>query len=76
MKKLSIRETRQVLGRIDVVLRDEGDLVITRRGRPVARVVPASTQPRPMPSHQALRASTRRLTRPSEVVLREERDAR
>lgn len=75
MKTLSIREARQALGQLEELLATEGELTITRRGKPVARVVPVAG-PRSMPSHRALRASMPRLRKGSERLVREERDAR
>jgi len=73
--QLTIREVRAALPRIDEVLAREGDVVITRRGEPVARLVPVTTA-RPVPSHAELRASLPRLDRPSEQLVRADRDER
>ena len=56
MKTLTIREMRASLGRLDEILDQEGELLVTRRGRPVARVMPLESKGR-LPSHRALRAS-------------------
>ena len=40
MKNLTIREARQSLSHLDRLLETEGESTITRRGKPVAHVVP------------------------------------
>jgi len=75
MKELSIREIRQDLPHIDELLAAEGEVIVTRRGKPVARLLPI--QPKTgMPSHAKLRASMPFQEIPSEVYIREDRDAR
>lgn len=75
MKTMSIREMRSELGRLGEVLEDEGEVIITRHGRPIARVVPLAG-PRRRPRHDELRSSMPRLERGSERVVRADRDAR
>ena len=75
MKTLSIREMRSALTRVDQLLARQGELVITRRGRPVARVLPMPSG-RAMPSNRDLRAKMSRMSVPSEVLIREDRDSR
>ncbi|HEU5361501.1 MAG TPA: type II toxin-antitoxin system prevent-host-death family antitoxin [Candidatus Deferrimicrobiaceae bacterium] len=75
MKKMSVREARQALSRLEQVLEEEGEVTITRRGRAVARVVSVEGK-RAIPSHKALRASMPRLRRGSGRLVREDRDAR
>jgi len=48
MKKLTIRETRQGLSRLEKILAQEGEVTITRRGEAIARVVPIGKQ-KPIP---------------------------
>ena len=52
MRSLSIREIRSEIPRLEQILANEGELVITRRGRPIARLLPARMEAsvRPMPS--------------------------
>jgi prevent-host-death family protein len=40
MRSLSVREMRAALPRLEQLLAEEGEVVITRNGRPVARVLP------------------------------------
>ena len=75
MRWMSIREMRASLGRLDELAREAGEIVVTRRGKPVARVLPM-VQRREMPSHADLRASMPRLSVPSELLVREDRDER
>ncbi len=75
MKKLTIRQARQVLGSLDRLLAQEGELTITRRGKDIARVIPAGGN-KSMPSHQALRNRMPRLRRASERLIREDRNGR
>ena len=75
MKQLSIREIRLELPHLDTLLAREGEVVITRHGKPIARVVPVRAESG-MPSHANLRALMPRLTTGSEVMLRDERDDR
>jgi antitoxin (DNA-binding transcriptional repressor) of toxin-antitoxin stability system len=75
MKKLNIREARLSLGNLDVLLAQEGELTITRRGEDIARVMPIGRK-RPMPSHAGLRRNMPRMRKGSEQLVREDRDGR
>lgn len=75
MKSLGIRELRKELGTLDELMAREGEVVVTRHGRAIARVVPVRDR-EPMPSHAELRASMPRLLRGSETLVRAERDER
>jgi prevent-host-death family protein len=75
MKKLSIREVRKELAQLDELVSREGEVVVTRRGQPIARVLPLRSKKK-MPSHAELRASMPRLKRGSEKHIRAERDER
>lgn len=75
MKKLTIREARQSLTHLDSLLKTEDELVITRRGRVIARVHSAEPR-RKMPSHADLRDKMPRVRLSSAELLRDERDAR
>ena len=78
MPKLSIREARKALAHLadlNRTLAREGEVTITRYGRPIARIV--ATSPRlPVPSHGDLRASMRKMRDPSEKLVRQDRDER
>jgi prevent-host-death family protein len=75
MKNLSIREVRRELAQLDDLVAREGEVVVTRRGKPIARLLPMRSK-RGMPSHADLRASMPRLKKGSEKHLRAERDER
>ncbi len=75
MKEMSIREMRAELGRLGEVLEIEGEVVITRHGVPIAKVVPLGARRR-RPSHRDLRAKMPPLARGSEELIRSDRDAR
>ena len=75
MKNLTIREVRSALTRLDEVVAREGEIIVTRRGRALARILPVRATRR-MPSHPALRASMPRQAVPSEVLIRQDRDER
>jgi antitoxin (DNA-binding transcriptional repressor) of toxin-antitoxin stability system len=70
---MSIRELRDSLSSIDQIVDDAGEILVTRHGRPVARMT--SMKPgRTVPSHADLRAAMPRMTTPSEDLVRAERD--
>lgn len=75
MKTISTREMRAILSQLDEVLTREGELVITRRGRPIARLLPPASV-RAMPTHADLRARMPRSPVPSEELVRQDRDER
>ena len=75
MQRLSIREVRAALGRLDELLERIGEVVVTRYGKPIARILP-TRRPGKMPSHAALRARMPRLSIPSEALVRKDRDGR
>jgi prevent-host-death family protein len=75
MKNLNIREIRGLLGRLDAVLAEEGEVVVTRHGKPIARVLPLAPKGG-IPSRAALRAQMPRQKSASETVVRADRDER
>ena len=44
MKELTVREMRASIGRLDKLVEEAGELIISRRGKPIARVLPVSGQ--------------------------------
>lgn len=78
MKSLNIREIRQELSHLDELLVKEGELLVTRHGKPIARVLPLESAPSPrhLPSLKWLRDQAPFQEIPSEVLIREDRDAR
>ena len=75
MKTLTIRQMREALGKLDELVALEGEIVVTRRGRALARIVPVRTRQAP-PSHRELRARMPRLATSSEALIRADRDER
>ncbi|MCU0734427.1 MAG: type II toxin-antitoxin system prevent-host-death family antitoxin [Methylotetracoccus sp.] len=66
---------RESLGRLDDLVRTEGDIVVTRRGVPIARLLPVAGG-LARPSHDDLRAAMTKLDTPREVLVRQDRDQR
>ncbi len=62
MRKAGVREARQDLTSLLDDVRKGREVVITDRGRPVARLVPVQS-PRPFPDLKRVRASAGRLAR-------------
>ncbi|SIT67096.1 Antitoxin component of toxin-antitoxin stability system, DNA-binding transcriptional repressor [Ectothiorhodosinus mongolicus] len=75
MKELNIREMRANIGRLDELVAEEGELVISRRGQPIARILPMAAH-RQFPDHADLRLRMARLQTPSAELIRAERDER
>lgn len=75
MKTLNVREVRKSMINIDKLLDMEGEITITRRGEPIARMSPIGRR-KGIPSHKALRESITRQKVPSEKLVREDRDGR
>jgi len=75
MKKLSIREVRKELAQLDELMSRESEVVVTRRGQPIARLLPLRSAKR-MPSHAELRTSMPRLKKSSAKHVRAERNER
>jgi antitoxin (DNA-binding transcriptional repressor) of toxin-antitoxin stability system len=61
---------------IEAALPAEGEMVLTRRGRPIARLVPIAPELPVGPPNADLRAMLPMQVVPSEVLLRQERDER
>ena len=74
-RNFPIREARQALSHLDRLLAIEGEVMITRRGDPIAKVVQVGKK-RPIPSHRDLREGMKRIHKGSETVLRKDRDER
>ena len=76
MKHIGIRQARQALP--DLVDRAEAgeEIVITRQGRPVAKLVAAPKAARALPPLAEFRAALGPPRTPAVTLLREERNAR
>ena len=75
MQTLSIREMRGALTRLDELLRHRHEVLITRRGKAIARLLPMDA-PRRAPSRRLLREMTSTMAVASEELVREDRDGR
>jgi len=71
---MTIREARASMGRLDEILQRRGDVLITRRGKPIARVSAVEDMRLEVPSHDDLRCLMPRMRLGSEKLLREERE--
>jgi prevent-host-death family protein len=77
MRTAGIRQARQHLSAILDEVRKGREVVITDRGRPVARILPPLEQAaRPFSSHRRLRGRSRLRGRPLSEDLVEEREDR
>ena len=76
MRRITVREMRELLPQIETELRAAGELILTRRGKPVARLVPVTPAVARRPSNADLRAMMPLQTVASEELVREDRDAR
>jgi prevent-host-death family protein len=73
MRTMSIRELRASLSTIGEIADQEGEVVLTCHGRPLARLVSLKSR-RVAPSHADLRAVMPPMATPSEQLVRAERD--
>jgi antitoxin (DNA-binding transcriptional repressor) of toxin-antitoxin stability system len=75
MKELNVREMRAAIGQLDKLVDEAGEIIVSRRGCAIARILPVVGKRR-RPDHADLRARTQRLSRPSAELIRAERDER
>ncbi len=75
MKELTIREAREGLSHPDVMFAEDEEILVVRRGEPVARILPVASK-RKVRSLAAFRATMPFQDIPSEVSIREDRDGR
>jgi antitoxin (DNA-binding transcriptional repressor) of toxin-antitoxin stability system len=75
MRSVSVREMRTALPGIEQLLAEKGEIVVTRNGKPLARVLPTVPQGG-IPSMAELRARMERLEVGSAALIREDRDVR
>ncbi len=76
MKHVGIRQARESLP--ELVHRAEAgeEIIITRQGKPVARLVSTPGAPKALPTLQEFRRSLGRVGTPAVTLVREERNAR
>ena len=75
MQQIGIRQAREQFSELIDAAEGGEDIVITRQGRPVARLTAASPQKRALPPLKAYRESGCRPGTPSATLIRGERDA-
>lgn len=75
MKTLSIREMRSQLGNLDQLVETEHEIIITRHGKPIARLLPVQGR-KQKPSHRDLRTALPPLKVASEILQRDDREQR
>ena len=73
--RISIREMRNQLGKLDTLIARERELIITRHNKPLARILPITGE-KEKPSHQALRDRLPNQDIPSEELTRQDREER
>ncbi|MDP2825334.1 MAG: type II toxin-antitoxin system prevent-host-death family antitoxin [Sulfuritalea sp.] len=75
MKTLTIREAREGLSHPEQMFSDDDEILVVCRGEPIARILPVAPRPR-FRSLAAFRATMPLQEIPSEVIVRQDRDAR
>jgi antitoxin (DNA-binding transcriptional repressor) of toxin-antitoxin stability system len=75
MKELTIREAREGLSHPEIMFAEDEEVLVVRRGEPVARILPVNPK-RKVRSLKAFLASQPMQTVPSEDILAEEREDR
>ena len=73
MRQMTIRQLREALPGIETLVEQEREILITRHGRPLVRLVPVGGR-LSVPSHADLRAAMPRMAVPSECLIRQDRD--
>lgn len=76
MKVYNIREARQRFSELLDLAEHGEEVVLTRHGEPIARLVSTAHAPRRLPSLQSFRASIGKTGTPSASLVRAERDAK
>ena len=76
MKKAGIREVRQNLSALIEEVQKGREIVITDRGKPVARLVPPEKRSRPFPDMTEFRKSMPKLDPPLSQTIIEDREDR
>ena len=75
MQTISVREIRNQLGKLETLIAEAHEIIITRHNKPLARILPIKgTNPRP--SHKTLRESLPYQEISSETLLRMDREER
>lgn len=72
---LTIREMRELLGKLDQLVEAQQELIITRNKKEIARVLPMQSK-KQRPSHAGLRQLTECSQMSSAELIRQDRDER
>lgn len=75
MKTLTIREAREGLSHPDAMFADSDEVLVMRRGEPVARILPVRSKPKAR-SLADFRATMPFQETPAAALIRQDRDAR
>ncbi|MEO7010487.1 MAG: hypothetical protein ABI156_15150 [Caldimonas sp.] len=75
MKTINVRELRSEIPRLKELLEEEHELLLVSNGEPLARILPPSPGRR-LESLADFRAQMPKVSVPSEVLVREDRDRR
>lgn len=75
MKELTIREAREGLSHPEQMFADADEILVVRRGQPVARILPVTPR-RPLSALESFLEGQALQTVPSEALLGEEREER
>ncbi len=73
MRTMSIRELRKSLSSISEIVEKDGEVLVTRHGRALVRLVPLNPS-RSAPTHADLRAGMPRMPISSEDLVRSDRE--
>lgn len=76
MKTITIREAREGLSHPEQLFAEDDEVVVTRRGEPVARILPVGRRRPKIRSLAAFRASQTPLSPPLSQTVAEDRDER
>ncbi|WP_411727393.1 type II toxin-antitoxin system Phd/YefM family antitoxin [Methyloglobulus sp.] len=75
MQHLNIREMRNILGKLDQLVEEQQELIITRNKQEIARVLPMQPKKK-RPTHAQLRQSTQNSSVSATELIRLDRDER
>jgi prevent-host-death family protein len=76
VKSITIREAREGLSHLEQMFADNDEVIVTRRGEPVARILPIKPAKPKFRSLAAFRASQKPLNPPLSQTVIEDREER
>ncbi|NWG30076.1 MAG: type II toxin-antitoxin system prevent-host-death family antitoxin [Rhodocyclaceae bacterium] len=76
MRTITIRQAREGLSHPEQLFADGDEVIVTRRGEPIARILPIAPAKPSLSTLRDFLASQPMQTIPSEVVLAEDREER